>query len=259
MSAAVGLPQARPDEPGQQRFVSHGLNTRGRDFAVGDIHGAFDALHIALDHIGFDSATDRLFSTGDLVDRGPQSGDVVSWLDKPWFHAVAGNHEMLTWRAAAGLPYPGVVHADHGGEWLATLPPDLQRAIAARLKALPIVLEVATPTGTVGIVHADCPFDDWNEMRAVAWDAVGDLDELLTISLWSFARYARTYIAPVRNIRALVHGHVTVSDATLLGNVHFIDTGGWRHPGRFAFLDLHTLQTHYGPGERFCRPSRRSM
>ena len=65
-------------------------------------------------------------------------------------------------------------------------------------------------------VHADCPFDDWNEMRAVAWDAVGDLDELLTISLWSFARYARTYITPVKNIRALVHGHVTVSDTTLL-------------------------------------------
>ena len=66
MSTAVAL----PDGAGQQRFVSHGLNTMGCDFAVGDIHGAFDALHIALDHIGFDSTTDRLFSTlmGDDVE-----------------------------------------------------------------------------------------------------------------------------------------------------------------------------------------------
>jgi serine/threonine protein phosphatase 1 len=63
-------------------------NTRGRDFAVGDIHGAFRALQIALDAIGFDCAADRLFSVGDLVDRGPESARVTEWLDKPWFHAI---------------------------------------------------------------------------------------------------------------------------------------------------------------------------
>jgi len=47
------------------------LNTHRRDFAVGDIHGAFDALQRAMEAIGFDARKDRLFSVGDLVDRGP--------------------------------------------------------------------------------------------------------------------------------------------------------------------------------------------
>ena len=48
-------------------------NTVGRDFAVGDIHGCFTELQRGLDAIGFDPSTDRLFSVGDLVDRGPES------------------------------------------------------------------------------------------------------------------------------------------------------------------------------------------
>ena len=242
----------------QRRFISHRLNNRGRDFAVGDIHGAFSTLQQGLDEIGFDPAEDRLFAVGDLVDRGPQSADVLDWLDKPWFHAIAGNHEMLTWRAVAGESFPGVVHAEEGGEWLQDLPRARQALIGERLKALPVVIEVETPAGTVGLVHADCPFDDWAEMRAVDWGSLDDLDETMMVSLWSCARYARQYDRPVQNIRAVVHGHMTIPDVTVLGNVHFIDTGGGAL-GRFAFLDLHTLAPVYGSGERFCRPSRRYL
>ena len=46
-------------------------NVGGRDFAVGDIHGCFSHLSRSLEAIGFDAAVDRLFSVGDLVDRGP--------------------------------------------------------------------------------------------------------------------------------------------------------------------------------------------
>ena len=48
-------------------------NIAGRDFAVGDIHGCFTELQRGLDAIGFNPNTDRLFSVGDLVDRGPES------------------------------------------------------------------------------------------------------------------------------------------------------------------------------------------
>ena len=60
-----------------QRFE---LNTAGRDFGVGDIHGYFTKLQAALDAIGFNPAVDRLFSVGDLVDRGPESAEVDTWL-----------------------------------------------------------------------------------------------------------------------------------------------------------------------------------
>ncbi|WP_183132684.1 metallophosphoesterase, partial [Pseudomonas amygdali] len=52
-------------------------NTVGRDFAVGDIHGHFTRLQVALDVAGFNPAVDRLFSVGDLVDRGPECEDVI--------------------------------------------------------------------------------------------------------------------------------------------------------------------------------------
>ena len=73
-----------------KRFAA---NTPGRDFAVGDIHGHFTRLQAALDAAGFNPAVDRLFSVGDLVDRGPECEDVIKWLNKPWFHPVRGNHD----------------------------------------------------------------------------------------------------------------------------------------------------------------------
>lgn len=75
------------------RIKHFAINTAGRDFAVGDIHGHFTRLQAALNAAGFDPAVDRLFSVGDLVDRGPESEDVIRWLNKPWFHPVRGNHD----------------------------------------------------------------------------------------------------------------------------------------------------------------------
>ena len=47
-------------------------NPAGRDLAAGDVHGHFDTLEQALEQIAFDPVSDRLFSVGDLVDRGPR-------------------------------------------------------------------------------------------------------------------------------------------------------------------------------------------
>lgn len=77
------------------RFLRLAANTQGRDLAVGDIHGHFGRLVMCLEQAGFDPAVDRLFSVGDLVDRGPYSEAALQWLDRPWFHAVQGNHEAL--------------------------------------------------------------------------------------------------------------------------------------------------------------------
>jgi len=68
-------------------------NAAGRDFVVGDIHGMFDSVERALAKVDFDPERDRLFSVGDLIDRGPQSRDVVRFLKQPFVHAVCGNHD----------------------------------------------------------------------------------------------------------------------------------------------------------------------
>lgn len=75
---------------------SYSANMDGRDFIVGDLHGCFDELQMLLKHVKFDPNQDRLFSTGDLMDRGPKSFECVTLLSKDWFYPVLGNHEDLT-------------------------------------------------------------------------------------------------------------------------------------------------------------------
>lgn len=218
------------------------VNARGRDFAVGDIHGAFPALQAALQAMRFNPEKDRLFSVGDLVDRGPASAAVLDWLDLPWFHAVCGNHDFMAWRSALGRPFAAVDHAAHGGKWLAELPPYERQRIGERLSCLPMAIEVETPAGMVGIIHADFPSDDWNDLAEIDWTDLDRMRSAAACCLWSIERYRMRYSGVVRNIRAVVHGHKTLPKMKRLGNVYFIDTGGWQPTGSFTFLQLQNLK-----------------
>jgi serine/threonine protein phosphatase 1 len=239
------------------KFEKISLNARGRDIAVGDIHGCFTALQRGLDHIGFDPLADCLFAVGDLVDGNFESRDVTTWLDFPWFYAICGNHELMTWRSALGDPYPGVDHLAFGGGWLYTLSIDEQRRIANRLTSLSLVMEVETPKGAVGLVHADCPCDDWADMQSADWHQFSDTHQMVETCLWSIDRHKLKYKGLVRNVRAVVHGHMTVPEIETLGNVFYIDTGGWKPEGRFTFLNLHTLEPVFGIGGRIVNIPRR--
>lgn len=229
------------------RIVRFAANPHGRDFAVGDIHGAFPALDAALTTIRFDRRKDRLFSVGDLVDRGPASHTVTDWLDQPWFHAVCGNHDFMTWRSALGQPFGPVDHLAHGGQWLAALPPAEQRRIGKLLARLPMALEVETAAGLVGIVHADLPSDDWHDLAHIDWSGLERMRSAAGQCLWSIDRFRYRHEGLVANIRAVVHGHQRVPAAQTLGNAHFIETRGWHPEGHFSFLDLHSLQVITGP------------
>lgn len=220
------------------QLMRFSLNRIGRDIAVGDIHGCFSALQSALRAIDFNPIRDRLFSVGDLVDRGPESHRVLEWLDKPWFHAICGNHEQMVCRTAGGNPMPDVDHMKHGGDWMLDLSEAELNAIADRLAALPLAIEVETREGPVGLVHAGFPFEDWSDIGSFHLT-----DSAIDCCLWSRDRYARRCEQPVANVRALIHGHTTLDEVETLGNAIYIDTGGWRRaPGHFTLLDLHTLK-----------------
>lgn len=77
--------------------VTHGPNpVGGRDLVVGDVHGEFDTLEHALASLEFEPASDRTFTLGDLIDRGPRSADALGWLEQGGFaRAVRGNHEQM--------------------------------------------------------------------------------------------------------------------------------------------------------------------
>ncbi len=208
-------------------------NQHGRDFAVGDVHGHFSRLSEALGRLGFDPERDRLFSVGDLVDRGPESHEALRWLALPWFHAVRGNHEDYVIRHRT-VDVPNWIF--NGGGWFQCLEDDARQAMADAVRALPYAMEIETAAGTIGIVHADCPVPDWQDLLA----ALGRRTAR-SHCLWSRERITARDETGVAGIRAVVCGHTPVPQVTVLGNVHHIDTGAWMPNGRFAFLDLNTL------------------
>lgn len=227
-------------------YVKHfAANVTGRDFAVGDIHGCFSALERALLDIGFDDEKDRLFSVGDLVDRGPESERALEWIGKPWFHAVQGNHEDMAIRYVT----PGQRDAAHymmnGGAWLIGMTPAEQQKYAIELARLPYAIEVQTADGLVGIVHADASDPTWAGMveRFEAVDSNNKLKAITNDCLWSRDRIQTEDRSGIPDMRAVIVGHTPLNRPAVLGNVHYIDTGAVFRGGYLTLIDLATLET----------------
>ncbi|MDR0771155.1 MAG: symmetrical bis(5'-nucleosyl)-tetraphosphatase [Burkholderiales bacterium] len=78
-------------------------------YAIGDIQGCHRELCRLLDTIGFSPKHDRLWCTGDLVNRGPDSANVLRELMTLGDSAqsVLGNHDFHLLLTAAGFQKPG--------------------------------------------------------------------------------------------------------------------------------------------------------
>ncbi|QBF26844.1 serine/threonine protein phosphatase [Pseudomonas tructae] len=219
-----------------ERFTA---NTRGRDIAVGDIHGHFSRLQQRLTAIGFDPAVDRLFSVGDLVDRGPECPQALEWLAQPWFHAVQGNHEALAVTHVDGGVLDYSQYRAAGGSWFLALPEAEQARFAEQFRRLPLALEVETGDGLIGLLHADSPLRRWAELREQLEDTPPK--EIQEVCQWSRKRLYAGDDTPIEGLRALIVGHTPQREVRVLGNVWHIDTGGWAS-GCFSLLDLGSLR-----------------
>jgi serine/threonine protein phosphatase 1 len=220
-------------------------NAIGRDFAVGDIHGVFRLLQTELDGIGFDPSRDRLFSVGDLVDRGPDSELALEWIAKPWFHAVQGNHEDMAIRYVTPGQRDATHYAANGGAWLIGKTPPEQQEYAIELAALPYAIEVETADGLIGIVHADISGGTWGEMveRLSQVTSNNKLKAITNDVLWCRDRIQAEDVSGVPDVRAVIVGHTPLKHAAVLGNVYHIDTGAVFREGYFTLIDLATLET----------------
>jgi len=75
-------------------------------YVVGDIQGCFESFQCLLKRVAFDPDRDRLWSVGDLVNRGPDNLATLRWFyeHRDAVQVVLGNHDLhlLASRAGAG-------------------------------------------------------------------------------------------------------------------------------------------------------------
>ncbi|HEY9648552.1 MAG TPA: metallophosphoesterase family protein [Chroococcidiopsis sp.] len=77
---------------------------KSRRIFIGDVHGHYDGLMKLMDAIA-PRSNDQIYFLGDLIDRGPQSAQVVDFVRSHGYTCLLGNHEQLLLEA---LPTEGV-------------------------------------------------------------------------------------------------------------------------------------------------------
>ncbi len=135
-------------------------------YAIGDVHGCFSTLERLLQQIQFNPKNDRLWFAGDLVNRGPQSLEVLRFVKSLGnvAHLVLGNHEIYLLTLFAGVG-EHLRDRDSGIEAVLKAP-DCQ-ALCDWLRQQPFLYEEAdTP---YLMVHAGVPIQwDLEQARACA-------------------------------------------------------------------------------------------
>ena len=235
--------QPAPELRSGRAVARYARNESGRDFVVGDIHGMFAHLRSLLDEIGFDPATDRLFSVGDLVDRGPESAVALEWIGHAWFHACRGNHEQFAIDSADPVQHDlWIKH--NGGEWWLELDAASRVRFREAFANLPLAIEVETASGVVGIVHADVPPRlTWSRFMEML--RARDRDAAL-YALWSRNRVQGDGSRlPVRGgVERVYCGHTPTRTTIRIGNVYYIDTGAVYIYEGYAGARLTAVQIH---------------
>ena len=199
-------------------------NEKGRDFVVGDIHGYYDVLMDHLDDVGFDFENDRLFSCGDLVDRGPQNHKVLQMVLEPWFIPVAGNHEEMMFDGFFGSwPYRHHWHKTTG-KWArkegykswGLAYGKLYNLVETIKETIPTAIQINHANGKrYGIVHAAVPKMDWS---AVLTDK--------EYSIWDRHVLYDGVPDEVKNIDYVFHGHTFIgaTEPRRIANRVYLDT-----------------------------------
>lgn len=230
------------------KLLNHyAANSRGRDYVVGDIHGQFTVLESLLGHIGFDPRRDRLLSVGDLVDRGPESHRVTTFLNKPWFHAILGNHEVMLLESAytvTDLPEArdnAPLWRLNGGDWFFELALQEQQDVYEAINQLPLAAEIALPDGRrAGVVHANVGRNATNVRRwsrisevpdttfqAHEFDQVSDLvwSRELAYAVIRHVEVGTQVDATIHGIDVVILGHTPQETPVRIDNTRWLDTG----------------------------------
>lgn len=215
------------------KIKSYNFNNLGKDYVVGDIHGEFRKLKRLLKKIKFDFTNDRLFSVGDLCDRGRHSKDILKWIDYSWFIPVRGNHEVMILNHIDGY-LDNQYMIDLEAHWIFSLNIEKKKKVYRYFNNLPIAIEICNENRSVGIVHAMCPVGSWNYFKELLLGP--NYKHIEKKAMWSFL--PRDIIVPVSDIDIIFVGHNTVPDVTQSHNTYLLDTGSGYRKGRLTIFDM---------------------
>ena len=173
-------------------------NRKGRDFIIGDLHGCLHLLKPKLQKVRFNPKKDRLFSVGDLADRGLQSYESVCLVEQPWFYSVLGNHDdmLLAWLGRRHFSYMnGNDLILNGGDWVLELDEQedthLREVLGPLLEKRPYVIHVKG-SRPFNIVHAEVYTAHQTELGYLTDDELADeimLGEAREILTWGRELY----------------------------------------------------------------------
>ncbi len=170
-------------------------NKVGKDYVVGDLHGCFDLLNRLMEHVNFNESCDRLFSVGDLIDRGPDSIFCLGFLDEPWFYAVQGNHELMMLEPFLNYLNSGKVEDfdriknsglfDFGGEWIEEHYQSRTKTMSAefthylkKVLDLPVMLVIGENKNRFHVIHAELVISSLLSSKQFVW-LDSDIDQWL--------------------------------------------------------------------------------
>lgn len=242
------------------------MNHGGRDFVVGDIHGAFNLVQSAMRKVGFNPDHDRLFACGDLIDRGVGSVRATSFLAQPYVHCVMGNHESNLLDLYTSIDKGdddsiiGVLAAKNwqGMGWLLSTTVRQRIDLLLAIAKLPYVIEAQSSRGTIGLIHAEVPTGmDWGDFKAFIKS--GD-QTTIDFCLTSRERFQRSNEEFVSGVGRVFSGHTPQlqSGAKRMGNMVCVDTGAFlspfpeRYPKAGLCMMQSTFATEHVPDE--CEP-----
>ena len=210
-----------PDRPhtSTAAFQKVPENRVGRDFVVGDVHGMLDSLKGEMARVSFDPTKDRLFSVGDLIDRGPKSMQTLMLLRQPWFYAVRGNHEQMMLDATSAPRFE--TWLINGGDWILDEPGDSWILAYSLVLSMPIALEIeGGEKGPVGLTHSGIPVDDWADLKEALGTSANQ-----RFAMWSRDKLKSKDPVVIKGVHFTVHGHTPIERPEWHGNCFFIDTG----------------------------------
>jgi len=210
-----------------------------RLYAIGDVHGCYAEMcalleAIRTDHEARPAAPCFIVFLGDLVDRGPDSREVIRHLRErpPGFaklHILKGNHEEMMLRALRGEPHLIRDWLKHGGDTCArSYGLDPARLLTEDTETLEHLLTSHVPAADLDFLETcvdQVRFGDYLLVHAGVRPGVA-----LSAQSGRDLRWIRgEFLETTQDFGAvIVHGHTITEAITAKANRIGVDTGAYR-------------------------------